>query len=71
MSFKNITMQKNKIKIIRNWFKFQSINDIQQFIDLINFYRRFIRNFNRIAISFILMFKNLKKNIQKKQNSKT
>ena len=59
--FKNITMQKNKIKIIRNWFMFRSINDIQQFVDLINFYKRFIRNFSRIAISFISMLKNFEK----------
>ena len=59
--FKNITMQKNKIKNIRNWFMFRSINDIQQFVDLINFYKRFIRNFSRIAISFISMLKNFEK----------
>ena len=61
ISFKNITMQKNKIKNIRNWFMLRSINDIQQFIELINFYKRFIRNFNRIAISFISMLKSFEK----------
>ena len=68
--FKNITIQKNKIKVIRNWFKFQSINDIQQFVDLINFYRRFIRNFNHMTISFISILKSFEKAYKKNKDRK-
>ena len=44
---------------------FRSINNIQQFVELINFYKRFIRNFNRIAISFISMLKSSEKTYKK------
>ena len=35
----------------------QNINDIQNFLDLINFYGRFIKNFNRIVASLSSMLK--------------
>ena len=31
-------MKAKKIKIVKNWFKFKSIYDIQVFLDFANFY---------------------------------
>ena len=57
VSSKKVTMQKNKIQAIRDWLTSKTINDIQQFVDLINFYWRFIQNFSRIVASLTLMFR--------------
>lgn len=48
----------------------RSINDIQQFVELINFYRRFIRNFSRIATSLTSMLKNFEEAYRKSKSRK-
>lgn len=67
-------MQKNKLKVIRNLSTFKNVNDIQFFLKLNNFYRRFIKNFNRIIFSLIEILKNLfetfKKNKKRKRRNK-
>ena len=60
-------MQLKKMKIIRNWLMSQSIINIMQFLKLINFYRRFIKNFNKIIMSLIEMLKESQK-LKKKTN---
>ena len=65
-----IIMQKNKFDAIRNWFTSRNINDIQIFFDLINFYRRFIKNFNRIVASLSNMLKNSSKAFRKNKLKK-
>ena len=48
----------------------KNINDIQIFFDLINFYRRFIKNFNRIVASLSNMLKNSSKAFRKNKSKK-
>ena len=48
-------MKKKWIKAIRKWPEPQSVKDIQVFLGFINFYKRFIRNFNKITTTVILM----------------
>ena len=66
-------MQKNKLEVIRDWSYFISIVHIMQFIDFANFYKRFIRNFFKIAVFLIEMLKNnsnfFKKNRKRKKVS--
>lgn len=57
ISPEGISMQQDKVDSIRNWPTPKSINDIQQFIGLANFYRRFIQNFSRIAAPLTSMLK--------------
>ena len=57
VSPQDITMQKDKLDAIRNWPVPKNINDIQTFLGLANFYRRFIRNFSRIAAPLSGMLK--------------
>ncbi len=45
-------MEEKKIEAIRDWLEPKSVRDIQVFLGFINFYRRFIKNFNRIVVSF-------------------
>jgi len=46
-----IKMNSFKINIIVNWFILINVKDIQSFLDFTNFYRRFIYDYSRIAIS--------------------
>ena len=58
------------MKIIRQWSKSHNVIDIQIFLDLINFYRRFIKNFNRIISSFIEMLKKVSRVFRKNKSKK-
>ncbi len=44
-----IRMEDKRIKAIRDWPEPQSVRDIQMFLGFTNFYKRFIKNFSRIA----------------------
>ena len=57
ISPKGISMQQDKVDAIRNWPMLRSVHDIQQFMGFANFYRRFIRNFSRIAAPLTSMLK--------------
>lgn len=46
-------MEEERIEVVRDWPKTNSVIDIQIFSGFTNFYRSFIKNFNRIAMSFI------------------
>ncbi len=48
---KEIKMNSSKINIIVNWFILINVKDVQSFLDFANFYRRFIYDYSRIAIS--------------------
>ncbi len=48
-----IKMNSFKINIIVNWFILINVKDVQSFLDFANFYRRFIYDYSRIAISLI------------------
>ena len=64
---KKMQMQFEKIKVIYSWFILRNIIDIMQFLKLINFYRRFIKNFNKIIMLLIEMLKKSQK-LKKKTN---
>lgn len=44
-----------KIKAIKSWPKLKSVRDILIFLGFANFYKRFIRNLDRIPVSLILI----------------
>ncbi len=45
-----IKMEEERIEGIKTWPKLQSVRNIQILLSFANFYKRFIRNFNKIAI---------------------
>ncbi len=51
----DIKIEEEKIKAVKNWPEPQSVRDIQVFLGFTNFYRRFIKNFNRIAAPLTLI----------------
>ena len=46
---KEVEMQKEKIKEVLNWLASRNVKKVQKFLGLANYYRRFIKDFARIA----------------------
>ena len=46
---KGVEMQKEKIEEVLNWPAPRNIKEVQKFLGLTNYYRRFIKNFAKIA----------------------
>jgi len=42
-------MQKEKVKGVINWLAPRNIKEVQKFLGLTNYYRRFIKDFIKIA----------------------
>ena len=57
VSSQGIRMEDERIEAVRNWPEPKSVRDIQVFIGFANFYRRFIRGFNKIAAPLTSMLK--------------
>jgi len=48
---KEVKMNSAKVNIIVNWFTLVNVKNVQSFLDFINFYRRFIYDYSKIAAS--------------------
>ncbi len=48
-------MEEETIEAVKIWPESQSVRDIQVFLGFANFYKRFIRNFSKIAASLTLI----------------
>jgi len=46
---KGVEMQKEKVKGVLSWLAPRNVKEVQRFLGLANYYRRFIKNFARIA----------------------
>jgi len=46
---KGVEMQKEKVEGVLNWPTPRNVKEVQKFLGLTNYYRRFIKNFTRIA----------------------
>ncbi len=49
LSGKGIATDPKKIEAIKNWPRPQSVKDVQRFVGLCNYYRRFVQNFAKLA----------------------
>ncbi len=59
-----IRMEENKIEAIKDWLESQSVKNIQVFLSFANFYRKFIKNFSRIAAPLISMLWTINESIE-------
>jgi hypothetical protein len=58
----NVKMNLSKVEMIVNWSKSQSHKNVQIFLKFVNFYKRFIKAFLRIANAMFALFKRSDKN---------
>ena len=62
-------MEEEKIEDVKSWPKPKSVKDIQVFLSFANFYKKFIKNFDKIALSPTLILWITKKSIGNKLQS--
>ena len=46
---KGVKIQREKVEKVLNWLAPRNVKEVQKFLDLTNYYRRFIKDFARIA----------------------
>ena len=61
VKIKNIRMNSNRIKTITKWSIFRCYKNVQIFLKFVNFYKKFIKKFNRIIAKLSDLLKNNKK----------
>jgi len=47
---RGVEMQKEKVEGVLNWPASRNVKEVQKFLDLANYYRKFIKDFTRIAV---------------------
>ena len=60
MLTQDIKIEDKKNEIVKNWLEPKSVWNIQVFINFANFYWRYIQDFSKIAVPFILILKTTK-----------
>ena len=66
---KGISMEAERIKVVKDWSEPKSVRDIQVFLDFANFYRRFIQGFSRIATLLTSILKTTSKSAPSRHGS--
>jgi len=61
ISPRGVEMQKEKVKRVLNWPVPRNVKEVQKFLGLTNYYRRFIKDFARIAVPLHVLVKKKQK----------
>jgi len=61
ISPKGVEMQKEKVEGVLSWPASRNVKEVQKFLGLTNYYRRFIKNFARIAALLHVLVRNEQK----------
>lgn len=56
-------MDINKVTVVKQWLKPQTIKELKRFLGFAHFYRRFIRNYSSIAAPLISLLKGAPKKL--------
>jgi hypothetical protein len=57
INLNEITIQTNKIVVVKDWSKFKSHKNVQVFIDFANFYKRFVHAFSKVSAELFSLLK--------------
>jgi len=68
---RGVEMQKEKVEGVLNWPASRSIKEVQKFLGLANYYRRFIKNFARTAALLHILVRKEQKWKWEKEQEKT
>ena len=49
IGLKGVEIQREKVEGVLNWLVPRNVKEVQKFLGLANYYRRFIKDFTRIA----------------------
>ena len=49
ISHNKVAMDPKKVQVVREWGPLETKKDVQRFLGFANFYRRFVKNFAKIA----------------------
>jgi len=52
---KGVEMQREKVEGVLNWLVPRNVKEVQKFLGLTNYYRRFIKDFARIAAPLYML----------------
>ncbi|KAI2649352.1 Transposon Tf2-6 polyprotein [Labeo rohita] len=63
VSHQGVKMDSSKIQAVTEWPQPSTIKELQRFLDFVNFYRRFIRNYSTIAAPLTSLLKNKPKKL--------
>jgi len=58
IGLKGVEMQKKKVEGVLNWPTPRNVKEVQKFLGLANYYKRFIKNFVRIAAPLHVLVRN-------------
>ena len=68
IGLRGVEIQKEKVEEVLNWLVPRNIKEVQKFLGLVNYYRRFIKDFTKIAaLLYILVRKEQKWKWKKEQ----
>ena len=58
---RGVEMQKEKVERVLNWLAPRNIKEVQKFLGLVNYYRRFIKDFAKIATPLYILVRKKQK----------
>ena len=67
---KGVKMQKKKVEEVLNWLTSKNVKEVQKFLGLANYYRRFIKDFSKIATPLHMLVRKEQKWKLKKEQEK-
>jgi len=58
---REVKMQKKKVEGVLNWLVARNVKEVQKFLGLANYYRRFIKDFTRLAAPLYVLVRKKQK----------
>jgi hypothetical protein len=53
VTLEGVKIDLKRVKVIQKWLELRTVREVRVFVGFINYYRRFIRYFSRIALPLV------------------